>query len=283
MDIPYTAQAAPKVFTPRQTPIIMQTSSVIATEEKRKTNTRRVITPQPDADATDVFYWWRGDMPREQCADSGCYFWCLAGLRFIPCPYGEPGDLLWVKEPWRPRTWSDDGTGTIEYGDGATRFVEGGKDWPFSRMFPDRLKNPDAWRSPMFMPRFASRLTLKIEEIKVERVQEISEADALAEGVERLFTAAELRKVVGIVGIYSERHGYKNYLWHGLVGREITHKQTASWIHQFSNYDTAAGSFASLWERINGPRGHSWWKNEFVWAIRYSISQIKYKSSWGQP
>lgn len=135
----------------------------------------------------------------------------------------------------------------------------------------------------MFMPKFASRLTLKIEEIKVERVQEISEADALAEGVERTFTAAECRTVARIVATHRERHGYKNYLWHGLVGREITHKQAASWTHQFSNYDTAAGSFASLWERINGPRGHSWWKNEFVWAIRYSISQIKYKSSWGQP
>lgn len=271
-----------EVQTARMTPVIMQLSSVLGIIEGRKCHTSRVMKEQPPADATDVFYWWHADVPKEQCADSGCYYWCPSGLRFIPCPYGEPGDFLYVKESWRPVSWNDGGWGEIEYADGSVRSVDG-EGWGFNRMFPARRKDSDAWRSPMFMPKFASRLTLKIEEITCRRIQDISEEDAQAEGVGRLFSSSECASVVGIVGTHPGDHGYKNYLWHGLVGSEITRRQADSWLHQFSNYETAAGSFASLWERINGPRGHGWAKNEYVWGIRFSVAALKYKSSDSQP
>jgi hypothetical protein len=86
-------------------------------------------------------------------------------------PYGKPGDLLWVREAWR--AWS-------QY-----------DDWPPSRLPPvvDLQYIADAsapwssrYRSPRFLPRWASRITLRITDVRVERLQDITEDDARAEG-----------------------------------------------------------------------------------------------------
>jgi hypothetical protein len=119
------------------------------------------------------------------------------------------------------------------------------------------------------MPRWASRLTLEVVNVRVERVREISEDDAIAEGVGRLFTEEECRTVAGIIGTKPEDHGYINYLWHGLVGKGITGKQSDSWPHQFSGYDSAKGSYSSFWETINAKRGYPWADNPWVWVIEF--------------
>lgn len=88
----------------------------------------------------------------------------------IPCPYGAPGDRLWIRE-----TWSISGNG------------------PFYRadtMQPETVRY--AWRSPIFMPRWASRITLEVTDVRVERLQSITEEDARAEGVESVAEYAEL-------------------------------------------------------------------------------------------
>jgi len=271
------------IVSPRERSLVMQLSSVLGIIEGRKRRTSRVMREQPPDNAKDVFYWWHEDLPKEACTDSGCYYWCPSGLRMIPCPYGEPGDLLWVKEAWRPRSWSEYGYGQIEDMDGVVRSVEGGEHWTINRMFPASRPDPDAWRSPRFMPRFASRLTLRITEITVQRLQDISEEDAVQEGVARLFSERECSAVVGIAGTRPADHGYENYLWHGHVGRGLSQKQADSWPYQFSNYDAARGSFSSLWEKINGPRGHGWSHNDWIWGIRFKIEELKYKSSGRQP
>ena len=81
--------------------------------------------------------------------------------RVIQCPYGVPGDLLWVRE-----TWAENIDGDVVY-----RADNG-----VAESMIDR------WRPSIFMPRWASRLTLRITSVRVERVQEIPEADARAEG-----------------------------------------------------------------------------------------------------
>jgi hypothetical protein len=97
----------------------------------------------------------------------------------LKSPYGAPGDTLWVREAWR--AWS-------QY-----------DDWPPSRLPPgvDVQYIADAsapwasrYRSPRFMPRWASRITLEVKGVRVERLQDISEDDARAEGVKPLDYAA---------------------------------------------------------------------------------------------
>jgi hypothetical protein len=94
----------------------------------------------------------------------------------VRCPYGQPGDLLWVRETWAVRKLQ------------AGYWVEYKADSKNARA-PEEvdafaLFTVGTWRPSIFMPRWASRLTLRITEVRVERVQDISETDAMDEGVD---------------------------------------------------------------------------------------------------
>ena len=114
----------------------------------------------------------------------------------IPCPYGKRGDRLWVKETWRPRPSLDvegipDGAGvSVQYAaDGAEVFVD-------ERRIPDTWTMPKSAThgnvSPLFMPRWASRILLEITGVRVERLQAITEDDVRAEGVDEAAVTALL-------------------------------------------------------------------------------------------
>lgn len=133
----------------------------------RQTQLRRVVTPQPVKSDGWVggHYWER--RRATMWKPSECW-----SIRDLPqfCPYGKPGDRLWVREAWRLREigedWSRDcGTG-VAY----------------------RATDPDGraekWRSSLHMPRWASRITLEVTGVRVERLQDISHDDACAEGIE---------------------------------------------------------------------------------------------------
>ena len=139
----------------------------------------------------------------------------------LRCPYGVPGDRLYAKTGWRVTGWHEDGDVWIEYKDGGKGHVtpedaekadydfyntfdyndwhegiaikltdmyeaaggvfdegEWGWKWPEGKTFPK-----ESWRSAMFLPKFARRMTCEIKAVKVGRVQDISEEDAVAEGV----------------------------------------------------------------------------------------------------
>lgn len=93
------------------------------------------------------------------------------------CPYGQPGDLLWVRETWRQAQWKD---GILYRADKARSL---GMD-----EYSDRHK----WKPSIFMPRKASRLTLEITDIRMERVQDITTDDAIAEGIKELQGGAKV-------------------------------------------------------------------------------------------
>ncbi len=139
----------------------------------------------------------------------------------VQCPYGVAGDRLWVRETWQHADWTEDGMPWIRYAaDGAVRFIEGHKvpeSW--GERLTDRwadLSDPAnvaidgkaadrKWRPSIFMPPWASRITLEITEVRVQRLQDISEADAEAEGIQFLrehpdsdetLTAHQLYKVI---------------------------------------------------------------------------------------
>lgn len=163
--------------------IIMTGDSVPAILAGRKTMTRRLMNPQP---LTDGKAWaWYGKPP------------CAWGLDESPpddilrgCPHGEVGDRLYAKEAWGI---FDCGT----FGDAyAIAYRADGDDgaahWPTVPpgycgrycMGEDGTCSADEkWRSPLFMPRWASRELLEITRVRVEHVQDISEADAIAEGI----------------------------------------------------------------------------------------------------
>ncbi len=150
------------------------------------------------------------------------------------CPYGLPGDGLWVRETWHfvgtdmlklGRTHSRQ-VGVVEYRDGYRRRCE--THWEHVERWMTRR---DQWRSPIHMPRWASRIKLEITGVRVERLQEISEADAMAEGVP--FTE----------------------LPQGRTVPDALHR----------------GQFADMWESLHG--AGAWDANPWVWVIEFRTQQ----------
>ena len=88
------------------------------------------------------------------------------------CPYGKTGDQLWVRETWRVNGNAHD-------------YARAGKESVFYRA--DEDWNVDAgWRPSIFMPRWASRITLEVTDVRVERLQNVSHEDGRAEGFDSL-------------------------------------------------------------------------------------------------
>ena len=110
------------------------------------------------------------------------------GMRPIPiaCPHGRPGDRLWVRETWQyaPVKYCDCPQGSEAQP--CDDWIEGigCRSNRTEVIYREDEATAAKWRSPIHMPRWASRITLEITDIRVERVQDISEADAMAEGVE---------------------------------------------------------------------------------------------------
>lgn len=141
----------------KERPIIFSGPMVRALLEGRKTQTRRIVKP-PRGWAEKYPY-----LDRHVMKESWQTWWWDGVHRHVgvsqDCPYGKPGDRLWVRE-------------TFRFCDG--HHVE------FKANTPE-LESSE-WRSPIHMPRRACRLSLEITDVRVERVQNISEEDAHAEG-----------------------------------------------------------------------------------------------------
>lgn len=88
----------------------------------------------------------------------------------LACPYGQPGDRLWVRETWRANA-----DGGFEY-----KACEGPMLSAFRQIFDDILKRK--WKPSIHMPRAASRILLEVTAVRLERLQDISRGDAMAEG-----------------------------------------------------------------------------------------------------
>lgn len=235
----------------KEIPILFSGPMVKAILEGRKTQTRRVVKPSwiAAADAAGESWGPEGDQN----------YW--AGV----CPYGQPGDRLWVRETWGlcsahdPTDWCGGSIRGVSESELREQFlVEYRQNW---------ITHPDSayWRPSIFMPRWASRITLEITGVRVERLNEISEADAIAEGIDPLFTEEKINERPDLAEC---RCQWLNYLWHGHFGKHgMGNTKSDRWAHQFSSYTNAVGSYSSLWESINGPG--SWDANPFVWVIEF--------------
>lgn len=207
----------------KERPILFSGAMVRAILNGSKSQTRRIVKPQPQMVTDTSIEPWRGDATDlQRLLDAGGR----------GCPYGQPGDRLWVKETWRPMATIDPWDLDVVYAaDGATRRVKDGefgeKDW---RM-PKAAARGNV--SPLFMPRWASRITLEITGVRVERLNDINEADAIAEGVTAVSS--------GGVTLF-----------------------TTTGVNCFQ---TAKDAYAALWESINGP--DSWDANPWVWVVEF--------------
>ena len=192
----------------KERPILFNGEMVRAILEGSKTQTRRVMKPQ-----SDKFIWGR---PAYHY-DLGCYAVdSQDGWKFVNCPYGQPGDRLWCRETWQVHRL--DGITGKEFpnilykADSSTRLFINECVWKYNREKPQ-------WRPPIHMPRWASRITLEINDIRVERLQDISEEDAWAEGCE----------------IDDGRMGWLKYrqLWESINGAESWASSPWVWVIEF--------------------------------------------------
>lgn len=148
-------------------PIIFSASSIRALLYGRKSQTRRVVKPQPIAPFHSSSGAWV-DMNE------------VRGITSMRCPYGEPGDIvnsrhrvggttLWVRETWHSSPHFD-------------CLYRADFDAAQLKRLP-KVAAHGGWRSPIHMPRAMSRITLRVTDVRVQRLQDITEADAVAEGV----------------------------------------------------------------------------------------------------
>lgn len=152
----------------RERPILFTGPMVRAMLDGRKTQTRRVIKPQPGPDgiSDDV-------LPQEYGRA-----WRDAEGRVYRCPYGQPGDLLWVRETWRVHDAAEAEIGYRADGRVIRRLdMEDNTIWRAS-------KGRTKWRPSIHMPKWACRLWLRVKDVRVERLMDITVEDAKAEGVE---------------------------------------------------------------------------------------------------
>lgn len=196
----------------RERPILFSGEMVRAIREDRKTQTRRVIKPQPDPRLTEVQCPAIDPTRSREPLLGSCRFWLYAGDGTVAsdlyeCPYGRVGDWLWVRETWSlVRPYSDPETGHVEdivewTGPLPKSLPDGWRVWyaadgdDIAAHRDDRLV--ERWRPSIHLPRWACRLALRVTSVKVERLTDISEADAIAEGFNKETCGRVLRRVAG--------------------------------------------------------------------------------------
>ncbi|MCZ2897339.1 hypothetical protein MTR01_25285 [Burkholderia thailandensis] len=235
----------------KERPILFSGPMVRAILDGRKTQTRRIAVPK----RSGIDFIGGGPMDGPDWNDPTCWgfeapntglWWALRGdeqCYQLPCPYGRPGDRMWVRETHdvnrlgsetfpdgRQRLYAgiayqaDDGRHEVDITDSQCRAIEA-KKWR-------------GWTPSIHMPRWASRITLEVTGVRVERLQDISEVDAISEGIDK--TAAGFWSTYGqcdVDGTYSPRLSYQ-----------------------------------CLWDSLNAARGFGWDANPWVWVVEFAKS-----------
>lgn len=179
----------------KERPILFSGPMVRAILEGRKTQTRRVIKPQPvpfiqytpdihpttrTAPYIDAYCGERKTAKNPRGMSRDWYWWTAdnrLGEHVARCPYGQPGDRLWVRETFADLRGAGFDRAFAYLADSSKKGYE---DEESKRC---RLDYGVKWKPSIHMPRIASRITLEITGVRVERLQDITEEDARAEGI----------------------------------------------------------------------------------------------------
>lgn len=205
-------------------PILFNTEMVRAILKGRKIETRRIVKNViiNDWDKKDKLY---GPFTEDEYGDHH--------KTVEYCPYGQVGDRLWVREMWQ-NTLNNTGDEIITlYGADYSK---------------EDYKHLKPWKPSIYLCKDESRVTLEITEIKVERVQDIDNDGATAEGIGQYF-------------VDCNEDGYWDVPahWKNPDGKIIKQIQTEDIIEAFAN----------LWDSINKKRGFSWESNPWVWVVKF--------------
>ncbi len=152
-------------------PMLFSAPMVRAILDGTKTQTRRIVKPQPAFDALREHFTWDNGRVSTSWSGGRPQAAALLGLRGNS-PYGIPGDRLWVRETFGVLT-----------GAGHRYVYRADGDEPKQAFYPDETIPDMRWTPSIHMPRRASRITLEVTEVRVERLNAITQADARAEGV----------------------------------------------------------------------------------------------------
>ncbi len=262
----------------RVLPILFNGDMVRAILDNHKTVTRRLVKPtlRPDESGFQVFT-NMGTKERwiEKADLEGGSF---DSPLYVAPPY-QPGDVLYVRETWQYLYELDGNEQIIE---GTGRYYYAATDTtPFDTYVDSNgVAHPNVpWRASIHMPKAAARIWLKVTDVRVERLQEITEEQAIKEGIIRLYdnlSDADYIDWAMRTGVYpraKEDWGYKNYLWHGNFGvHGIGNKLSDAWKYQYSSYDSVIDSFSSLWNTtvpLKDWNIHGWDANPWVWVIEF--------------
>jgi len=208
--------------TTKERPILIKAEMVRAILEGRKTQTRRIVKRHRDMefDVNDPTYgpYWLSYATEADGEDAK-----------VRCPYGKPSDRLWVRERYMKARCPIAMSGAAQ----VTRGPAIEKNWQHCAWYEDSedpLSWPirEGWKSPIFMPRWASRITLEITAVRVERLNAISESDAMAEGV-----IEDFRPPLDSMGLCSNyRVAYRD-LWQSLHGPGSWDDNPWVWVVEF--------------------------------------------------
>lgn len=216
----------------KERPILFSGAMVRAILAGTKTQTRRVVKPQPPA-----------DKQRSAWYEPGIMGWAPPEIpsqhwHRVRCPYGQPGDRLWVRESF----WLDrEGVAYKADQECGSPWLEAGA---YKAMRTAENGTPYVsnwgWRPSIHMPRWASRITLVVTGVRVERLQDISEADAQAEG------ARECDPVSGREVLLAGPSQRGSFVLH----------------------------YRDIWEQING--AGSWEANPWVWVVEFKRLEARH-------
>lgn len=236
----------------RSRPILMNAFSMQAILAGRKLQTRRIVKPQPNRHQTND----------GRLEVRGNKLW-WAGLSFNPtkpfatCPYGIPGNLLWCKESWACASDVD------EYA--PCNICESLRAPIWYKCESDAPEHGRGrWRRSIFMPRWASRVTLEVVNVKVERVQAISEDDARAEGARHITPSAILHKF-NRVSVMGYRAGFRE-IWDSIHANPKSVKKSGK-IHRYASYPWDGETC------VEEHRGlpHYIYPNPWCWCIKFKV------------
>lgn len=228
----------------KERPILFSAPMVRSILEGRKTQTRRAVKPEPRYEDGQ---WVRRTKTRTSALRDNHGPWKLIE---DDCTYGVPGDRLWVRETWA-QVWDCPALPCCE---SSESFDENHRRVAYRSTEPDALNDyacsfdcdhdePGCapWKPSIHMPRWASRITLEVTGVRVERLHDISEFDAMSEGIEG--TEAPNGDSV-----------WRDYVY----GQEFDNSE---W------FCDPRRSFFSLWTTINGLESHK--ANPWVWVIEF--------------
>jgi hypothetical protein len=225
----------------KERPILFNGSMVRAILDGSKTQTRRVVK-QNGASGNTVYthpIWEVKPTTGPRFNGHSHDFWRPGAERAYsalpPCPYGQPGDRLWVRETWRGVVEISPPGQPVEHG--VARYIPDREHCRRVEYAATQARDDEPWRPSIHMPRWASRILLEIVSVRVERLQDISEKDCWAEGIE------------AVDGLLDDMKIYE-------AARRMNR-----------TFEDAAPTYAALWESING--AGSWDANPWVWVVEF--------------